>query len=204
MITWLYLARRSDLHGAPVLICPWQIPDDINMSWGIIYITLNYEIKTKNIYLNDDYRRQTNRKISNERVLCLSAASNNKIVVMKLIDWGKSSPNQLNPNSNISYLRWLVITPQPARLDILTASILSVTDPIWLTWQNKPQNWISKVSTDEEKQEQCYSECQHYNDTLRRRALQVFSLIAFSTLCTNENRGKRGKKPSSIGGQTST
>lgn len=115
-----------------------------------------------------------------------------------------SSPNQLNPNGNISYLRWLVITPQPARLDILTASILSVTDPIWLTWQNKPQNWISKVSTDEEKQEQCYSECQHYNDTLRRRALQVFSLIAFSTLCTNENRGKRGKKPSSIGGQTST
>ena len=24
--TWLYLANRSDLHGAPVLICPVQSP----------------------------------------------------------------------------------------------------------------------------------------------------------------------------------
>jgi len=30
-------------------------------------------------------------------------------------------------------LRWLAITPHPACLDIFTASILSVTDPIWLT-----------------------------------------------------------------------
>lgn len=35
--------------------------------------------------------------------------------------------------SSVSPLRWLAITPQPALLAILTASILSVTDPIWLT-----------------------------------------------------------------------
>jgi hypothetical protein len=29
-----------------------------------------------------------------------------------------------------TYLLWLAITPHPARLDILTASILSVTEPI--------------------------------------------------------------------------
>lgn len=153
-----------------------------------MYIT-KYKIKTKIYILNDDYRRQTNSKISNERVLCLSTASNNKIVVMQV------GPNQLNLmviRLKVPYLRWLVITPQPARLDILTASILSVTDPIWLTWQNKPQNCIFKVATDEEKQ-QCSSESQHYKDTLSRRALQDFSLIAFSTLCTNENRGKKGK-----------
>ena len=35
--------------------------------------------------------------------------------------------------SSVSPLLWLAITPHPALLDIFTASILSVTDPIWLT-----------------------------------------------------------------------
>ena len=40
------------------------------------------------------------------------------------------------------YLRWLVITPQPARFDIFTASMLSVTDQIWLTYNvNGRQNY---------------------------------------------------------------
>lgn len=58
-------------------------------------------------------------------------------------------------NKTMPYLLWLAITPQPARLDIFTASILSVTEPIWFTFPvrnrksiavsqklqiNKPQN----------------------------------------------------------------
>lgn len=50
-------------------------------------------------------------------------------------------------------LRWLAITPHPARFDIFTASILSVTDPIWLTCSNINHmirtwlhNWYNRYS----------------------------------------------------------
>ena len=39
--------------------------------------------------------------------------------------------------SSVSPERWDTITPHPAACDILHASILSVTDPIWLTFNNK-------------------------------------------------------------------
>mmetsp|Transcript_5336 Transcript_5336/g.14340 ORF Transcript_5336/g.14340 Transcript_5336/m.14340 type:complete len:429 (+) Transcript_5336:208-1494(+) len=39
--------------------------------------------------------------------------------------------------SSVSPDLWLVITPQPASLDILTASMDSVREPIWLTFRSK-------------------------------------------------------------------
>ncbi len=44
--------------------------------------------------------------------------------------------------SSVSPERWLVITPQPASLAMRTASIDSVTDPIWFTCAQRPrQRW---------------------------------------------------------------
>jgi hypothetical protein len=78
------------------------------------------------------------------------------------------------------YLRWLVITPQPARFDILTASMLSVTDPIWLTYIviRIHNSWVEKAIGNNKMK---ISQTRH---TLRRRALHDFSSIAFATLCT--------------------
>jgi len=48
--------------------------------------------------------------------------------------------------SSVSPLLWLVITPQPAFFDILTASILSVTDPIWLTFKRRALQDFSAIA----------------------------------------------------------
>lgn len=63
-----------------------------------------------------------------------------------------SSVSPLQPQKNYdfsitqSHLLWLVITPQPARLDIFTASMLSVTEPIWLTFNRRALQDFSLIA----------------------------------------------------------
>lgn len=67
-----------------------------------------------------------------------------------------------------SHLRWLVITPQPARLDIFTASMLSVTEPIWLTFSRRALQEFSLIAF-----------CTRYRDGKKIPGLVLFSQNAW-------------------------
>jgi hypothetical protein len=64
--------------------------------------------------------------------------------------------------SSVSPDLWLVITPQPAALDIFTASMDSDTVPIWLTYRPATQATTNTKT----------SEAQHPRHSTERTAVQ--------------------------------
>lgn len=77
--TWLYLARRSDLQGAPVLIWPC-----FNRQVHVHQISLwNYHYKKNKVDNRKTYRCKPNRKVSNESILSFTTTSKQRYRVSK-------------------------------------------------------------------------------------------------------------------------